>query len=139
MDNFIELFRYEIDPITFLVVSETKDKNGIWVNEFKDKHDYKGFTRYGFGINASALKEFIINCNKTIRTDEETSMRWIGSESSELKIRSIIKEEYDIELVDLRQFIKSKNYKGFTKKGLRIKKEVVKSFIDELDKRLLQE
>jgi hypothetical protein len=118
-EGFIEIARVEIKPDKFLIISKTD--SGFWINEYIKKENYTGNTNHGFGINVSDYEKFIELVEDTLKTSKENRIKWMGSSTSELVItKNPSSAHKDKNYVDLRKFIHTSKYTGYTKKGIRL-------------------
>ena len=135
--GFEEVFRFELSPRRFLVVSRFDDGSGLWMNEYLDRENYQGFTSRGVGVADAQLSSFIANSKKTLKTGVETRLKWLSSDTSELvitKLQSTVHKGTD--LIDIRQYVNVSTYQGYTKKGLRMSALIFEQFIDTLESKL---
>lgn len=129
-DIFEEIKKIELKPDKFLVLSKT-DK-GYWVNEYINKKNYSGNTTHGFGFNIEDKDTFISAVEDTLKNSKENRIKWMGSENSELVIsKNPSSVHIDKNYVDLRKFIHTAKYTGYTKKGIRLFEEEFIKFFNE--------
>lgn len=97
-----------------IVVSLLGDGN-YWFNEKVKNASYSGFTQKGFGLKTKDWKKFKIILADTIKNSSAQEKRLRVSDSTELVIH-----RPSSSTIDIRQYITSDNYTGWTKKGLRL-------------------
>ncbi len=124
--EFKEMFEVRDDNKTY-VVSETEDGTGIWINEKITSNGQEIFTNHGIGFNKKDLDEFQVSVLATIKDRQERKVPWLNSKSSVLKIHVP-----DENTVDLRKYITTKSYTGFTKKGIRVSTATLSTLLKEL-------
>jgi len=135
--DFHELFKFEIDNQHTLVVSEVSVKERIWINEFVSRGNYTGFTEHGVGFMYSDTKQFITNARETTRTGRETRMPWKTGTHSELVITKIASAVYKGKyIIDLRQYITTTRYTGYTRKGVRLFEDEFRRFVSLLEEKV---
>ncbi len=120
------MFEVRDDNKTY-VVSETEDGTGIWINEKITSNGQEIFTNHGIGFNKKDLDEFQVSVLATIKDRQERKVPWLNSKSSVLKIHVP-----DENTVDLRKYITTKSYTGFTKKGIRVSTATLSTLLKEL-------
>ena len=115
-----------------------KSEDFIRIGDYVKSNKYEGLTKSGVVIKKNQIDLFLDNVNKTLNTGLQTSMSWNNMENAELLIR---KEEKILSsgtyYIDLRQFVKSKNFEGYTKKGLRMDEQIFKEFFEEFKSRMV--
>lgn len=99
-----------------IVVSEKED-GGLWVNEKLVTSNYKGFTSKGFGLKADQLSPFIAAYKNAIASTSPVRYDVNLSDESTLVIYNP-----DESTVDVRYYVNTPKYTGFTKKGIRLTK-----------------
>jgi len=133
-NTFQELFRFNYDSYRDLVVSKTK-KNFIWINEFLKNGDYIGFTQKGFGFSLDKSADFFTNCDKLLQDGQEKKLDWLDEKDAVLIISSL-NNDNGSPMIDIRKFINTEKYQGFTKKGFRFEKGKFISLLNELKSNL---
>lgn len=128
---FKEVVRFPVDDRRDLVVSYIEDGKSLWINEYLKAGSYVGFTNKGIGIGTNDAGNFINNSRLAMNGSNATSVQWKGTGKSKIIIRQV-----DNHIVDIRHYVESSRYTGFTKRGFRLPKESYKNFIGQLEKRL---
>lgn len=128
---FINIFEVTLAPGRSIVVSTSGKgkKSTLWFNEKLNKTTYIGFTQKGFGLKIEDAWEFILavrNLASGARADE---IRFGLGGGKELVVYVPAPNQ-----VDMRQYIKSAKYTGFTKKGIRLVSSNAIKLTDELIK-----
>lgn len=126
-----ELARIEVDTRRDVVASFIKEKETLLINEYLKNGSYIGFTKAGVAMSFSDIPLFIRNCTETIKTGNPTSVPWNKSMRSKVVIQRV-----GTDSLDLRQFIETDKYTGFTRKGLRVEKKIVEKIIFQLRDKL---
>jgi hypothetical protein len=133
--NFKEICRLSIDDKRDLVASYIKSKESIIINTFFKSGSFVGYSNRGVTILSKDVGEFVKYSLKTIATGETTSVTWKGSSKSKIMIQKVDDKKTN-SLVDVRLYIETEKYTGFTKKGFRISSTKYKEFIDVLGKKM---
>ena len=102
------------------------------MDEYLKSDSFTGFTKKNIIIVKDDLKEFIDKSMYLLFTSNagKQYIKWEGLESEKKIIIQNIENEY----IDVRQFVKSANYTGPTKRGFRIQVEKYQDFIKKLKK-----
>lgn len=132
IDNpFNEVLRFKIDERRDLVASLIEKGKSLWINEYLKTGSYIGFTNKGIGIGTSDFNNFLDSSKIAMNTNQSASVQWKGSGKSKILIRQV-----DNQIIDVRHYVESNRYTGFTKRGFRLPKSKYKEFVDELEKKL---
>lgn len=129
---FKEVFEIRGDNKSY-VVSETEDGTGIWINEKIVSNGQEIFTNHGIGFNKKDSEKFQESIIATIQDSQERNIPWFNSKSSVLRIHMP-----DENTVDLRKYINTNSYTGFTKKGIRLPADIIISLLKELMDKVTQ-
>lgn len=124
---FNEILRFPVDERRDLVVSLIDDGKSLWINEYLKTGSYIGFTNKGIGIATNDLGNFIQNSLNTMRNGQTTYLQWKGNGKSKILMRLV-----GGQIVDVRHFVESLRYTGFTKRGFRLTKNQLGNFIQAL-------
>lgn len=130
---FTEVFRVSIDDRRDLVVSNVYDKDYLWINEYYKFGSFIGFSNKGIGIGKKEVDDFIKKSILTLKTGESNSVSWKGWGRSKIMIQKVVPSSGE-EIIDLRQYIESENYTGFTRRGFRLNTQQFIKFLDEFRK-----
>ena len=123
---FNELLRVDIDERRDLVGSLIDGGETLWLNEYIKQGSYVGFT-HGVGIGIKEIGAFIGNSEATIMTGMVTYVSWKGVGKSKIAIQRV-----GDSVIDVRQFVESQKYTGFTRRGFRINKDKYSEFLTKL-------
>lgn len=129
--TFKDILRFNYDEYRDLVVSVSKNKL-MWINEYSKNGDYIGFTQKGFGFLINEYDEFINKTLDTIKNNTENKMRWLEEGNATMNITPITNPLQSKDLIDIRKYVTSDKYTGYTKKGFRFEKEKLIEFLKEL-------
>lgn len=99
-----------------IVISKKQD-GSLWINEKLMTANFKGFTSKGFGIRLDQVKMFITAYEELINASEPKRYDIELSDESTLVLHNP-----DNDTVDVRYYINTPKYTGFTKKGVRLTK-----------------
>ncbi len=132
--DFEEVARVDIDDRRDLVISLISDGQFYWMNEYIKSGSYIGFSNKGIGIAKKDLESFLLNAHSTLKNGETTSVQWKGSGSSKVVTQKLDGKSRENSVFDVRQYVESNNFAGFTKRGFRLNKEQFEKFIDRLSK-----
>ena len=114
---FKDILKFEVNGETDLVISLMDNDQVIWINEYRKAGSYIGFTQKGVGFGRKDLDTFLKHSALTLKSGQTTSVPWKGKGNSKLII-----QDAGNDMVDLRLFVESSKYTGFTKKGFRLSK-----------------
>lgn len=128
-DSFKEVLRFSVDERRDLVVSYIENGKSLWINEYLKEGSYIGFTNKGIGIGTNDAHNFINNSKQAMNGSSVTSVQWKGTGKSKIIIRQV-----DGQIIDIRHYVESSRYTGFTRRGFRLPKESYKNFIGQLEK-----
>jgi len=129
--NFKEICRLSIDEKRDLVASYMSNNENIIINIYFKLGSYVGYSNRGVTILSKDIVEFIDNSLKTLSNGESTSVSWKGSSRAKVMIQTI-DDQSTYSPIDVRQYIETENYTGFTKKGFRLSQTKFKEFIEFL-------
>lgn len=135
VDNpFKEVLRFQVDERMDLVVSLIENGASLWINEYLKTGSYVGFTNKGIGIGVNDFKNFLDNSKLVISSGQAASVQWKGRGKSKILIRLV-----ENQIIDVRHYVESSKYTGFTRRGFRLPKDRFKDFISELEKKVLEQ
>lgn len=126
--DFKEICRLSIDDKRDLVASYMSNKENIIFNIYFKTGSYVGYSNRGVAILSKDVLEFIDNSLKTLSNGESSSVSWKGSPRAKVMIQNI-DDQSTYSPIDVRQYIETENYTGFTKKGFRLSQTKFKEFI----------
>lgn len=129
---FNEILRFPIDDRRDLVASLIENGKSLWINEYLKAGSYIGFTNKGIGIGTTDFLNFLNSSRLAMNSNQAASVQWKGTGKSKIIIRQV-----GSQIMDIRHFVESSRYTGFTKRGFRLPKESYKNFIGELEKKLV--
>lgn len=109
------------------IVISRRGKDSYWFNEKVDSPNYSGFTQKGFGLSVDDYEDF------------KTALANIASDPSAQEKRFRINTSNELvvyhpssDTVDIRQYVTSEKYTGWTKKGIRVTNENAKKIVEQL-------
>jgi len=130
-----ELGRIKIDEKRQLVISECSQK--IVISEYIDTQSYEGFTSHVVAISKDNIELFINETNRVLHKELQINiLKWGTSKKHDLIIKKVEKEKdnFTADKYDFRLYVNGDNYKGYTKKGLRLTRSITKQLIIFLEK-----
>ncbi len=133
-----EIGRIRIEETKELVVSE--NRRLIVITEYIYTEKYKGFTSKTISLSKENIELFIKESRRVLSGELIlTIIPWGISPQNELFIQRVKREKDDFKAkrIDFRQYVNSDNYKGYTKKGLRIPDNVAKKLNIFLEKEIV--
>lgn len=110
-----------------MIVISKRDGGSYWFNEKVKGTIYTGFTQKGFGLNAEDYDDFKAALLSISSNNSAVEKRFKVSSTSE----TVVYHPYP-DTVDIRQFISSERYTGWTKKGIRVTNENAKKIAEHL-------
>lgn len=128
---FNEVLRFPIDERRDLVASLIENGRSLWINEYLKTGSYIGFTNKGIGIGTSDFLNFLNSSRLAMNSNQAASVQWKGTGKSRILIRQV-----DNQIIDVRHYVESSRYTGFTKRGFRLPKQSYINFIDALETKL---
>lgn len=135
--DLVELGRIRIDETKELVISEGSEL--IIISQYVETDSYKGFTKKSISIDKQNIESFIKQANRVIKKELEINIfPWGTSKKHDLIIQKVKKEKEDFKAdkFDLRLYVNNLDYKGYTKKGLRLTRSVTKQLLSFLQKHI---
>lgn len=132
--DFEEVARVDIDDRRDLVISLIDDGQSYWINEYLKSGSYIGFSNKGIGLAKKDVGLFVLDALTTLKNGQTTSVQWKGSGNSKIIIQKLDEESTQDSVLDIRQYVESSKFTGFTKRGFRLHKEQFEKFIDTLSK-----
>ncbi|PIS14796.1 hypothetical protein COT64_00745 [Candidatus Shapirobacteria bacterium CG09_land_8_20_14_0_10_39_12] len=131
--SFIEIMRFPIDERRDLVVSKITGE--IWMSEFYKTGSFIGYSNKGVGIGKDDMENFVKKATLTLKTGESSFLPWKGLGKSKVMIQKISSPSGE-DTVDVRQYVESEKYTGFTRRGFRFGKRKFEEFLNQLWKSL---
>lgn len=111
---------------TSIVVSK-RGEDDYWFNEKVDNSNYSGFTQKGFGLKISDYDKFKNTLLLFANNVDAPEQRFRINSTTELIICHPTPDT-----VDIRQYIESERYTGWTKKGIRVSNDEAKDISEQL-------
>lgn len=133
--GFKEIARQEIDTRRDLVASLIENGKSVWINEYYKQGSYIGFSNKGVGVGTNDLGEFVKKSLKTVETNEGSEVAWKGDGKSKIMIRPV-DSLFGSDVIDVRQYVESASFTGFTKRGFRMGKDQFREFVMQLEKQV---
>ena len=133
--DLTEIGRIKIDDSKDLVVSRAPDK--IVVSQYISTQSYRGFTGKTVTISSDNIDSFVKETQRVLSKEFEINiLPWGVSRKHELIIKKVPKKEEDFKAdkYDFRLYVNNQDYKGYTKKGLRLTRSEVKKLLSFLEK-----
>lgn len=130
-NGFDNILEFKIGSGRKLVVSLFNDSENLIINEYVERDSYTGYTQKNLVIATRDIGELIDKSKKVLEDSREESLPWKGSEKEKIIIKRI-----DKTTIDIRQYLYTSWYTGYTKKGLRLDTGVWSKFIDFTEKNL---
>ena len=125
-NSFDQIGEIQLSTRRSIVVSSC-GCDSYWFNEKVNDPNYSGFTQKGFGLKANDWSDF------------KSALANISSDSSAEERRFKINDSTELvvyhtspDIVDIRQYITSEKYTGWTKKGIRVTNENAKKIVEQL-------
>ncbi|MFA5625094.1 MAG: hypothetical protein WC966_08590 [Bradymonadales bacterium] len=97
------------------VVIAQRSNGDYWFNEWTAGPSFTGFTSKGFGVSKNLLAEFIQALHAVTANERSEEQRLQTSNDKELVVWRPAPNQ-----VDIRQWVTSDKYTGYTKKGIRL-------------------
>lgn len=123
---FSQVAEIKIDKAHSVVISR-RDDESYWFNEKLSSDKYTGFTQKGFGVNKEDYDSFRQALITVSNDTNATEQRFTLNPTTELVIY-----HPSPETVDIRQYVTTKKYTGWTKKGIRTTNEKAKIIAKQL-------
>lgn len=130
-----EIGRIKIDDTKEFCIGENSAL--IVISEYIDSPSYKGFTNKTISLDKENLELFVRETRRVLSGELEiTIMSWGKDSKNELIIQKIKKKEDDFKAqkYDLRQYVNSTAFNGYTKKGIRTTAPPLKNLISFLQR-----
>jgi hypothetical protein len=130
-----EIGRIKIDDTKEFCIGENSAL--IVISEYIDSPSYKGFTNKTISLDKENLELFVRETRRVLSGELEiTIMSWGKDSKNELIIKKIKKKEADFKAqkYDLRQYVNSTAFNGYTKKGIRTTAPPLKNLISFLQR-----
>jgi superfamily I DNA and/or RNA helicase len=125
-NSFSQIGEVQLGSCRSIVISSRGD-DSYWFNEKVNDPNYSGFTQKGFGLKANDWNDF------------KAALANISSDSSAQERRFKINDSTELvvyhpssDTVDIRQYVTSAKYTGWTKKGIRVTNENAKKIVEQL-------
>lgn len=109
-----------------IIVSRLEDGN-YWFNEKVEGPNYKGITQKGFGLKPNDWNDFKTSLSDIANSLPTKEKRFRLNESTEL----VIYHPSD-DTVEIRQYVTSEEFTGWSKKGIRVTNENAKKISEQL-------
>ncbi len=130
-----EIGRIKIDDTKEFCIGENNAL--IVISEYINSTSYKGFTAKTISLDKANLELFICETKRVLSGELEISiMSWGKDSKNDLIIQKIKKKEGDFQAqkYDLRQYVNSNVYNGYTKKGIRTTATPLKNLVNFLQR-----
>ncbi len=128
--NLREIGKIDVSKYSSLIIAE--DNDVVLVSEYIKSNPYTGFSGKTICISIKNVDLFIEEVTRVLTGElSVTMMQWCNTSNKELIIQKVQKEEKDfkVQKYDLRQYVNTEEYKGYTKKGLRLTRKSLKSLL----------
>ncbi|MBI3984053.1 DUF559 domain-containing protein [Candidatus Microgenomates bacterium] len=125
--EFKEIGRVGVEAGQSIAVSTYDGGSKISISEHLSTGGFTGFTKKNVSIDANDRDQLIEAINEAIASAATNVLHWAGQSDSK---SVIVSQQY--RKIDIRQWIKTPSYSGYTKKGFRIDSEVAEALRDIL-------
>lgn len=126
-----ELLDFMVTDNISIKVKYLENEKYLIMSEFVNRGNFTGYTTRNIIISSDNIANFLDKLEKVIKGMGEERIPWKDSNSAIVLLKSL-----DSDMVDIRQYIASPKYTGYTKKGFRFSRSVWKTFLDELKEKL---
>lgn len=127
--GFKNILTYPIGARRKLAVSFLNNDEDLIISEYVETDSYAGYTKKNLVIASKDIRHLIEKSRSVINDSNEESIPWKGNESEKIIIKKI-----DKLTIDLRQYLNTSWYSGYTKRGFRLDISTWSKFIDTLEK-----
>lgn len=127
--DFNNILTFPIGGSRKLVASLFNENEDLIITEYVNTDSYKGYTPKNVIVAVKDINIFIEKSQKVLSSSLEESVPWKGSESEKIIIKKI-----DSSTIDIRQYLNTSWYTGYTKKGFRLDSSTWNKFIELLGK-----
>jgi len=120
-------------------ISSFKGKTFINIRKYVNSPRFTGYTKKGIALNpanAKKILEALQSYRNNYSTDDNNEICRISkNENTDIVVHIVPPDEnYDKTLLDIREYVNSKTYTGWTKKGFRVSLDLLEDVIDLLNK-----
>ncbi len=102
-----------------------KGKNYINIRRFVESANFTGYTKKGVTLSPDIAQQLVNALNQYLQTSEanrnDEICRLTKNETTELIARTLPPDEkHDVTSIDIREYVQTENYTGWTQKGFRL-------------------
>lgn len=111
-----------------LVISSYYKNSRLIIAEHVRNSTFTGFTKRNVCLNKGDVDNFVDALNRAIEQKEPSELSWAGSTANKIMVSETNN------MIDIRQWINSDKYTGYTRNGFRLDKAIVRELIGKLGK-----
>lgn len=119
-------------------ISLFKGKNYINIRRFVESTNFTGYTKKGVTLSPEIAQQLVTAFNQYLQTSEanrnDEICRLTKNETTELIARTLPTDEKpDVTSIDIREYVQTENYTGWTQKGFRLPINEIDNIINFLN------